>query len=223
MIMPEQTVVIKSTKPFYTDLSLWALLLSNLIVIISAVFNKWPLGDIIWVYWCQSVIIGIFWFLKMLTLRDFSVEGVQVNDRPVEATADTKVGMSVFFLFHYGFFHFIYFFFLNREFKPESIIQMLLLACVFFVYQGFSFFYNYKWQEGEKPNIGKLMFFPYARIIPIHLTIIFGGVLREKFGLFDSNPALLLFMLLKTFADVIMHIVENTGFGDKKRQNRVVE
>lgn len=58
-----------------------------------------------------------------------------------------------------------------------------------------------------------MMFFPYARIIPMHLTIIFGGMLSE--WTFAAKTTLALFMLLKTFADVIMHVVEKKGFGDK--------
>ena len=44
------------------------------------------------------------------------------------------------------------------------------------------------------------MFYPYARIIPMHLTIIFGS----SFG-----GTLPLFLVLKTFADAIMHVVEH--------------
>jgi hypothetical protein len=44
------------------------------------------------------------------------------------------------------------------------------------------------------------MFYPYARIIPMHLTISFGSL---------SGDALPLFLVLKTFADATMHIVEH--------------
>jgi hypothetical protein len=63
-------------------------------------------------------------------------------------------------------------------------------------------------------EVGKMMFFPYARIIPMHLTILFGGIL-SSWGTFAGKMTLAFFMLLKTFADVIMHIVEKNGFGDK--------
>jgi hypothetical protein len=53
------------------------------------------------------------------------------------------------------------------------------------------------------PNIGTLMFLPYLRIIPMHLTIIFGN-LSHLHGLFP----LLLFGTLKTLADMAMHVVE---------------
>ena len=51
-------------------------------------------------------------------------------------------------------------------------------------------------------NIGTLMFIPYLRIIPMHLTIILGAVL-------GSGGGLLLFGALKTVADVVMHKVEH--------------
>jgi hypothetical protein len=51
-------------------------------------------------------------------------------------------------------------------------------------------------------NIGALMFIPYLRIIPMHLTIIFGALLGNGGGV-------LLFGALKTAADVAMHKVEH--------------
>jgi hypothetical protein len=44
------------------------------------------------------------------------------------------------------------------------------------------------------------MFYPYARVIPMHLTL--------TLGFFISSP-LLFFLLLKTLADAIMHVVEH--------------
>lgn len=49
-----------------------------------------------------------------------------------------------------------------------------------------------------------LMLLPYARIVPMHLTIILGSTLAG-----DSALALLLFASLKTGADVLMHHVEH--------------
>lgn len=62
------------------------------------------------------------------------------------------------------------------------------------------------------------MFFPNARIIPMHLTILFGGILSG--GTLKGKMTLALFMVLKTFADVIMHIVEKKDFGDKPAESK---
>lgn len=47
------------------------------------------------------------------------------------------------------------------------------------------------------------MTLPYYRIIPMHATIILGG------AFFGGTIALLLFVVLKTIADVTMHTVEH--------------
>jgi len=73
------------------------------------------------------------------------------------------------------------------------------------------FFYRYNLQndfKDQKPNLGTIMFYPYLRIIPMHLTIIFGSML-------NTGGAVFLFMLLKTFADAGMHIVEHHLFRRK--------
>ena len=44
------------------------------------------------------------------------------------------------------------------------------------------------------------MIYPYARIIPMHLTIIIGATFVN---------ALPFFLVLKTFSDAVMHVVEH--------------
>lgn len=204
-------------KYFHSDLSLWALIASNLIVIVWALIEGWSLAIIIWIYWSQSVTIGILWFFKILTLKEFSTKGFHINNRPVEPTPRTKIQTAVSFLVHYGIFHLVYAIFLLGLCKTAGKRSILFMAGVFLVYQCFSFFYNRKWEGEQKPNIGKMMFFPYARIIPMHLTIIFGRILSK--GTFSGKMTLALFMLLKTLADVIMHVVEKKGFGDKPAES----
>jgi len=63
------------------------------------------------------------------------------------------------------------------------------------------------------PNIGTMMFFPYLRIIPMHLTIIFGSDYAK-----GSSGALILFLVLKTIADLIMHMIEHAKARQKKNQ-----
>jgi len=208
-------------KHFYSDLSLWALIASNLMVIILALIEKWSLGIILWVYWSQSVTIGILWFFKILSLKEFSTKGFKIGGQSVESTAATKIQTAMFFLVHYGFFHLGYCIFLSAMFRPAKVSAVFVMAAVFIFYQCFSFFYNRKWESKQKPNIGTMMFFPYARILPMHITIIIGGWLQQKAaGTHSANAALLLFMVLKTFADLITHAVERRGFGDRPSRTK---
>jgi hypothetical protein len=91
------------------------------------------------------------------------------------------------------------------------------VAGVFLVYGCFSFFYNRKWESKQKQDTGKLFGFPYVRIIPMHLTIIFGGILSA--GTFKGRIPLAIFMLLKTVVDAAMHNIERKGPGSTLKRN----
>lgn len=166
-------------------------------------------------YLSQSFSIGIFWFFKILFLKEFSTNKFTIDDKPVNPTAQTKIHVAMIFLIHYGMFHVLYSLGLRAAFTDIKLAPIFPIAAIFLIYQCFSFFYNSKWQDKKKPNIGKLMFFPYIRIFPMHLSFILGGyVVSIIGGTFSSIAVLLIFMMLKTCADVYMHAVEREGFGD---------
>ena len=183
------------------------LLLSNIGTIGIALLEGWSASEVMWVYWFQSLVIGSFNVLRMLQLGEFSTEGVKMNHRPVPPTPATKRSMATFFAFHYGFFHLVYFFFLSAGGRfPAGSDLIGLAVCVvgFVVNHTVSFRENVENDLRRRPNIGSIMFFPYARIVPMHLTIIFGSMLAP-----DSAWALVLFLSLKTGADLVMHLVEH--------------
>jgi hypothetical protein len=162
-----------------------------------------------WIYWFQSITIGFFNFIRILQLKEFSTEGFKINGQPALPTQGTKTNTAFFFLFHYGFFHLGYLVFLlsgtftgtyGRSINSMELKSILLAALVFFLNHLFSYFYN-RPRDTKKQNIGALMFYPYARILPMHLTIVLG----RNYG----SDLLPLFLILKTFSDILMHIVEH--------------
>lgn len=193
------------------DLSLWALLLSNLLSIGMALAEQWNVNEVMWLYWVQSVIIGLTNYWRILTLKDFTTEGMTTNGRPVPSTHAAKIGIAHFFLIHYGFFHLAYAVFLTQRSSDDATVQafssgFFFCALLLLATHIFSLNYNAKRDfKDKKPNLGTLMFYPYLRIIPMHLTIIFGA----------NGGGLLLFMLLKTGADIGMHLVEHRLFQKK--------
>jgi len=194
---------------FLLDRSTLFLIVSNLLVIIFAVWQKWELSTTLWIYWLQSIIIGFFNFLRILTLKNFSVENYKINNQPAANSLSTKLFTAFFFAFHYGFFHLVYAFFLIFLIRTQDIqiASIGLGGAIFFVDHFFSFLHNKKTDDKTNPNIGKIMFSPYARIIPMHLIILFGA------GLFlnSQNQLLLIFfLLLKTAVDIIMHIKKHS-------------
>lgn len=195
-------------KNLFSDRSLWFLLSSNLIVIFLAVAQGWNLSILMWIYWFQSVTIGFFNFIRMLKLKEFSTKGLTINGQPAQPTQSTKIFTAIFFLIHYGLFHFGYLIFLLTDLTRKTFSKgwnsidfkyILLAALLFFINHLFSYIYNQP-RDTKKQNIGSLMFYPYARIIPMHITLIFSSTI---------GATLPLFLALKTFADCIMHIVEH--------------
>ena len=198
------------------DSSLLFLILTNIVTIIFAIKGNWNLITLIWIFWSQSVIIGIFNFIKIINLKEFTTENFKINDRPVKPTEYTKKFTAFFFLIHYGFFHLGYLIFLlsssaelngvpviyNNSVPASEIILILITILIFFSNHLFSYLKNKENDSKKVRNIGTVMFFPYARIIPIHLTICFGIFLIGPEGI-------LFFLVLKTLSDVIMHQIEH--------------
>ncbi|NIX16278.1 MAG: hypothetical protein GWN11_10510, partial [Candidatus Dadabacteria bacterium] len=155
----------------------------------------------------QSVIIGFFNRKRILDLKKFSTAGFKLNDKPVKPTKETQKTSANFFAMHYGIFHVVYLIFifdsvdhLNRD----SLIFILVCLSIFLSNHLYSYIHNRERDMKRVPNIGTVMLFPYLRIIPMHLAIIFGGLFAK-----GSVFALVLFLLLKTFADLVMHMIEH--------------
>src|SRR3569833_3296441 len=98
-------------------------------------------------------------------------------------------------------FHLVYLFFLPSLISIKNIdfpfvylsLWILLTTCTV------GFVQNKIRNRTEAVNLGVMFFMPYPRVIPIHLMI-----LAPKF-LNVSAP--LVFLILKTIADVVMHMV----------------
>lgn len=81
---------------------------------------------------------------------------------------------------------------------PWLGVGVCILA--FYLNHRFSCHYNRERERERIPNIGNIMFFPYMRIVPMHLMIVVGSSFMG-----NNAVALLGFLLLKTAADVIEH------------------
>jgi hypothetical protein len=189
------------------DRSVWVLIAANLAALLIAWLTKMSLRELMLVYWIQSVIIGATSFIRIVNLKRFSSENFRVNDKPVEETTAGKWQVAIFFAAHFGLFHFVYLMFLAFEGKaaPHAgpAFGYFLCALVFAANHGYSLLQNIRSDALGRPNVGTLMFLPYARIIPMHATILAGGTFA------GGAQAFALFGFLKILADVIMHTVEH--------------
>jgi len=211
------------------DLSLLFLLFTNVFVIFLALKQGWDVLTLALIYWFQSIAIGIFNFVRILQLKDFSTESLwknyvfdittkrMISPKQLKPTPETKMLLAFFFLFHYFGFFLVYLLFLipfNEIFTSlllgqkieflEKLKYAFLCFLAFFITHLFSYIYN-KPRDAKKQNIYVIMFYPYARVLPMHAFILVPILLKT-----EAREMLLIFLAAKTLADVIMHVVEHS-------------
>ena len=200
-------------KETFKSLSVWSLLISNLLIALFTIIEKQSVLNVLWIYWFQSVIIGVFNFFKIITLKDYTVDGMKMNGKPLTKSKSAKIGVAVFFLFHYGFFHLVYAVFLSAFISIGAISKggidvtfILLTSLIFFIHYLVEFIFTFRQEQLTVQSLPKLMFAPYKRIIPMHLTIILSGFVLVGGALGSVNhniTILLIFIGLKTVMDII--------------------
>ena len=208
-----------------SDHSVYSLVAANLFTMTVAVFSGMTLRDLLAVYWAQSVVIGVCYFIRILVLHKFTVDEPPDDSLPwyrnmgdpegrdwsatIASGVDpdkpwSKTGFAFFFLAHYGFFHFVYLMFLVEPRSAQHNLSTLALCVLgFAIHHAFSLAHNIRADRIGTPNLNTMAALPYYRIIPMHATIIAGGLMRSGTGY------LLLFVALKILADVVMHTIEH--------------
>ena len=216
-----------------SDTSILSLLAANLLTIVIAVLEGWDLGMTLFIYWVQSLVIGLFAVLRILMYRTDLItdspsfqkvmKGKEAGN-PALAALAIKIFMAGFFSVHYGLFHYGYFEFLSAFGLLAGVSltdPYLLLACgAFFVHHAYSFLYHRKYTGPAEEYLKETFLFPYHRIIPLHATIIFGGfisIIAMAFSVNLSMIILVFFLGVKTVVDVRMHVRKHREEGDSPR------
>ena len=199
------------------------LIAANIITIFLAILQNWDAATILFTFWVQSIIIGLFSAAKLL-MTDTALIAEELGKAeewtgrgPVASTGRVwthKILVAGFFLFHYGLFHLCYYvlFFYGGEFGPvEYFLGAGWITCaIFFLCHLFSFLFYRKGEKRGGEYMAMAILLPYNRIVPMHLTMIIGGMIASFFqlyGVVTELPILVVFLLLKTYMDVRMHIV----------------
>jgi Family of unknown function (DUF6498) len=182
-------------KHKFFDPALWVLIGINIYLVYHYYQHPEVFTTLIWLYWAQSVTLGLFNFLDMLTVRTI------LKPDPSQPNSGSPMGRSsaFFFLFHYGFFHVAYLIFIAimKRSGPFDwgLFKYFLVA---FVAGQIITFVQHKIQQRTTPtDMGRMFFTPYIRIVPMHLTILVPAFLHV------SNMGV--FLILKAIADVLMY------------------
>ncbi len=195
-------------KRLFSNPSILFLLAGNLYCIWYYENHPGSFATIVWIYWFQSIIIGFFNFLDLLTVKNFDSADFKMNDKPV--TTGNKGCAAWFFLFHFGFFHIGYGVFLLVTYSiltVDKVIWMLGVA-TFLMESVFNFMRQKQIERTVKVNLGIMFFMPYLRIIPMHLMIL----LPTFIGWTPS----LLFLVLKTVADILSYLLYHHIYSTNK-------
>jgi hypothetical protein len=187
-------------KRFATDWSLWFLIIFNLYLIWYYQEHPSSFKTLVWLYWLQSVMLGVFNAVDLFMLKNPDPQSMRINGGPLDGSLRSRGCLGLFFLVHYGGFHLAYAVFLLVQLRgPFDSNIFLLGAGLLFIELTLSFIRRRNREKQQKVvNVGSIFFSPYLRIIPMHLMIL--------------GPAFLgwshigIFLWLKTITDVLMHI-----------------
>jgi len=200
--------------------SLLALGLANALPIAGVLLLGWKVFPLVLLYWLENVVVGGFNVGKLLLAR------------PQEpAYSVGKLFLIPFFIFHFGMFTLLHGVFVFALFGAKTLPRFDSLAelpaairayhlgwgvLALVVSHGLSFYWNY-FENGEyrRASLPILMMQPYARLVVLHLAVLFGGWIVLTLG--SPLLALLVLVGLKTAADVRAHQAERYKFMEPAR------
>ncbi|MBI1305590.1 MAG: hypothetical protein GC181_03130 [Bacteroidetes bacterium] len=191
-----------------TDPEFWAILIFNLIILYTFYVDVTSARSVIILYYLQSVLIGVQAFVRMV-FRGSREKGA--------VPFGTRYGAPLFFALHYGLFHLVYFVFLvmialKLPGTPNDIAIIQGVFLFMLLNMVMSLFSDVRKDKEEGKAAGGLKFLPYARIFPMHLFIIVGFNMDAD-GL---TRAFQIFIGLKVISDLLMHVVINKTFLERR-------
>lgn len=207
----------KMTSADWRRPSVIALILANLVPVGGVLFFGWEVFPLMFLFWSENVVVGVFNVLKMVFAGGGGAAGQAA-----------KIFCIPFFCIHYGMFTFVHGVFVIALFgggfghaggfpnfdtflgvMQDNHLGWAVLGLT--VSRGISFVTNYL-GGGEYKNITapQLMAQPYGRIVVLHLAILGGGFLM--LALHQPVLGLLLLVVLKILLDLAGHLRERQKF-----------
>lgn len=190
--------------------STFYLILSNLIPLFGVLFFAWDIFSIIFIYWCENIVVGFYNVLRMWKAEKpvLPEDRVTVNGKPFSGTPSRSI--IFFFIFHFGMFTFVHgVFVFSLFYKGVMNLSGIVISVIgLFISHGISYYQNFIGKEEyKKISRIKQMSMPYSRIMVLQFVIIFSGFLVMSLGLDVSAVVLLVF--IKITIDVFKHRKEH--------------
>lgn len=204
----------------WASISVWALIISNLVPLYGVLFHGWSVFPIVLLFWTENVVIGVLNVVRMIVAQP-------PEDAAGGGGAAAKAFMIPFFCVHYGIFTlvhgvFVFALFAGDAFEGVDNIAEMKDALVeaigtwhlgwallgLFASHLLSFFSNFIGRgEYRRYSLGKLLSMPYGRVVILHLAILGGGFLTMLLG--SPVWALVILLLVKIMVDLGAHVLEH--------------
>jgi hypothetical protein len=202
--LPEKAIPEKAAES--SRLSAVLLVLANLVPLYGVLAWGWEVFPLLVLFWAENVIVGLLNVARMLAVDP----------------ADLLLwGAKLFLMFTAG--HGIFVLsgmFGGQGYRADGFnplgaalqavrdFDLWLPIAILAASHLFSFLWNYLYRgEFRRAGLKALMHKPYARVVVLHVTIIFGGMAAVALG--APAWALVLLIALKTMIDVVAHVREH--------------
>ncbi|MEA2870652.1 MAG: hypothetical protein QOH67_628 [Hyphomicrobiales bacterium] len=228
-----------STRPLFYPSSL-ILIAANLLPLAGVLFWRWDAFVILVLYWFETAIIGFWTLVRVATASREALGGITMtgSTRPPSPIGlalffilHAGIFMGVHFAFLWALFSGDW---ASRIHGPREFVEKLIIGTdlwipllVLFVARGIVFFYSairarlQRWLNPQRPVRAKpappdsiaraIVGGFYARIIVMHIAILFGGFL----SFFGSIAPLIILIAIKTAVDLGIHFAFDLGDADK--------
>ena len=196
--------------------ALGGLLLANLVPIIGILFGGWDVFSLLFFYWLESVVIGLYNIAKMALIRTVQ-GGVAIETRH-------RLSGIIFYIFHYSAFMAGHGVFIYALFAPQNIEvdNIMVAALSLLASHGISFAVNFIGKkEYSRTTLSEQMIARYERVMVMHLSIILCGFLFELLPF--SQLMLIPLVLLKIAIDAVYHYSEHRKLGTYASDGTVTE
>ena len=192
-------------KPAWFSFPFISIIVSNLLVLAIALIGTVSITSIIWVYWCEGVLLGIIQFFRIFSL-ECSVEYLKKYKKLGQ---ERPPGFFPFFFllmqapFYALFGHLIYL----ADHHFNYIRKLIAMGIVILAPKIFLYFRSPAWEENcPLPSMVRLFCIPFARFIPMWVILSYMDTIQDGKG--DLVYLAVAFTLFKLFSDILLYIFE---------------
>lgn len=194
---------------FKTDVSLWSLLVVNILIVYDVWINKLGLMDLLWVYWWQTLIVMIFLMFKIADHGNFNeLTGERYKFWGMKIYLLIGILSGVILLFVVALIWFPVFG--NNTVFDSSSFNKILIGVVFLNHL-FSFWYN---RKKDKENVMVVSFRSLGFRAGSFFLVLYG----QMFFVFLGGKrwewlSIMIFIFIKILIDLTAHISEHRRDG----------